>query len=117
MFRYMVDGGNQPGIALLKAVRIFDPASATLLSSAKEEYDSHIPGFKDVSRQEFELYLELARKGLIVVCLGIQRFFFRPFGSPTLPDYQNFTLCTLCLKISRCLQLILRDHSLISNTF
>ena len=58
----MADEGNQPGIAILKAARIFDPASATLLSSAKEEYDSHIPGFKDVSRQEFELYLELARK-------------------------------------------------------
>ena len=51
-FRYMVDGGNQPGIATLKAARIFDPATATLLSSAKEEYDSHIPSFKDVSMQE-----------------------------------------------------------------
>lgn len=57
----MIDGGNQPGIAILKAVRVFSPVKVNLLNlSDRSVYDDTIPGFQEVTNHELKQYVELA---------------------------------------------------------
>lgn len=64
----MVDGGNQPGIALLKAVRVFSPVKINLLNlSDRTVYDLAIPGFKNVPTDELLRYKQLAGRDIAEV--------------------------------------------------
>ena len=59
----MVDNGNQPGIKVLKAARIFDPSKLLLLNiDARTDYDDALPGFKAVSNEEWTMYKHLVEK-------------------------------------------------------
>lgn len=50
--------GAQPGIAFLKACRVFNPITIPLLSKHKPDYDA-IPGFREIPDDKFKLYFEI----------------------------------------------------------
>lgn len=61
--RYMVDGGNQPGIKVLRAARVFNPSHAAgVMTDERKLYDAALPGFQDCNQDEFRLYIELAKR-------------------------------------------------------
>lgn len=60
-----MDGGNQPGIAILKACRALNPRMILLLHESKEFYDEVIPTFKSVTNDEYLLYQTTVKQ-----CIG-----------------------------------------------
>lgn len=60
--RYTMDGGNQPGIGVIKATRVFNPLKVNLLAhtQTRDLYNDSIPGFSEVSYKEFQMYLRKA---------------------------------------------------------
>lgn len=62
----MIDGGNQPGIKVIKAARIFNPLRVLLLTDGytKKDLDAVLPGFMEVTSVEYDLYLATVSKAL-----------------------------------------------------
>ena len=66
----VVKDGGQPAIKFLKAVRILDPSRVCVVSHSFDEY-LVIPGFDDVPKGEFDLYVEKLAPEAVQVAGGL----------------------------------------------